>query len=152
MRSLQFVGLVLSFFLEVNASIPERSAKSASNPKREVEIAIKDFLISDIYSHSSHTSSISNNTLSCLYTQPRYGFILTVSVVIFADPNDNTSTICTDSWVQTNNTNGAPTSYVLCDATGTNDFYQWYFSSYTNLSNFQIQFAHIFADPMYVLE
>jgi hypothetical protein len=72
---------------------------------------------------------------------------LTSALVVFSDPNSNTSTICSKSWLDTHNASSAPTAYVLCDDTGNNEDFEWQFTSYTSIQSFSIEFSHGWDDP-----
>jgi hypothetical protein len=60
----------------------------------------------------------------------------------------NTSTKCSSSWVSTNQTGGYPDKYVLCDKTGRNEVFQWFFGSYSSGREFTLELAHNYKDPM----
>lgn len=71
--------------------------------------------------------------------------------VVFSDPNSNSSTTCSKSWLDSpsQNTTGAPTAaYVLCAPTRTPDEdFEWTFTSYAGIQHFSIEFAHGWNDP-----
>jgi hypothetical protein len=97
-------------------------------------IVYQDFLLTNINTHefAAPSGTSYNRTITFHWS----------------DPNSNTTTCCTESWIQTNTTNAYPHSYVLCDSTGFPEAFQWYFSAYTSLSNFTLQLGHEFLDPV----
>ena len=79
--------------------------------------------------------------------------------VYFAGPNNKSSTVCTARWHDPSTSNSTlpsgekhpdtkPTSYVNCGFNGKQEIYQFYFSQYKSLNDFQLQLRHSCSDPV----
>ncbi|KAE8451948.1 hypothetical protein EG329_002112 [Mollisiaceae sp. DMI_Dod_QoI] len=147
MRCFQILSIFLGLVFLSNAlprALPYRSttiSRRHTASKHAVTTAdaleLKDFLISGFFAISTVDA-------------PNTSWNRSLSFV-FADPNSNTSTICSQNWTDTANSTTAPMGpgYVVCDATNSTqqEFFDWHFSTYTDLSDFSIEFAHEFSDP-----
>jgi hypothetical protein len=91
-----------------------------------------------------------NHTLSCKISSSVLHSPPNATPVNFTDPNSNgTHAACGFSWITAaNGTNTAPKSYILCNRTADKGFFEWQFTTITNLTNFGVRFAHGFSDPV----
>ncbi|KUJ21107.1 uncharacterized protein LY89DRAFT_729907 [Mollisia scopiformis] len=101
-------------------------------------VVLQDFLISSISANST-----------ALATQG--SFNRSVSFV-FNDPNSNTSTTCSTNWTDTATSSTGPMgpSYLVCTeptAPGKEQWFDWYFGSYTDHCHFSFELAHEWSDP-----
>ncbi|KAN0114815.1 hypothetical protein V8E51_004359 [Hyaloscypha variabilis] len=131
MHLLHVAGLLLSLVIYSSALPRSPTVHVAESTNRA---NITDFLISGMNLTTLPGNLVSHHTLE----------------FEFIDPNANgNSTICNASWITApNGTNTAPMSYVLCEATAAEGFFQWQFSAITSLTSFALRFAHGFSDPV----
>jgi hypothetical protein len=126
--------------------------------KRSSAGIYKDMLLHNVYTRSSRDSSGAlKHAVACKSYSSRMakrkniaGRALAKLIhksVSWSDPNSNSSTCCTTSWLDSTNSTNYPTSYIFCDTTSSPETWQWYFSSYVSGSNFTLQLAHQFKDP-----
>lgn len=84
---------------------------------------------------------------------------LTLATVYFSDPNNKATTICSIRWHDPSTSDAKlpsgekhpdtkPTDYVFCGFNGKQERFQWHFSQYKSMSDFQIQLKHQFRDPV----
>jgi len=140
MQFLQIVSLVLSLVVVSSAMPRDLEANVRSDLVQRITtiggVNIQAFLISDM----DLITAVLPDKLTCNHTLS----------FVFTDPNSNgTSTNCSSSWItQNNGTNTAPLSYVVCEPNGNDEFFQWQFNTYTNLTSFNLRFTHEFSDPV----
>ncbi|KIN01689.1 hypothetical protein OIDMADRAFT_53214 [Oidiodendron maius Zn] len=118
-------------------------ASTALNPLARLNLKRPSTLLPDVSPEPLRTSNkpVQPFSISNLYAQSFVDSSTTWNLV-FADPNSNTSTVCSKSWIDSHNASAAPTTYVLCDDTGNEEDFQWQFTSYTNIQHFTIEFSH----------
>lgn len=161
MRFLQLLSLAtgvastaINPLARLNLKHPSTLLPAASlEPVNSSGKPLQPFGISDLYSESFvDSSSTYNRSLSCTSNPTTHSIkSLTRSLsVVFSDPNSNTSTICSKSWIDAHNSSTAPFTYVLCDDTGKDEDFQWQFTSYTSIQHFSVEFSHGWDDPTYV--
>lgn len=157
MHFLPVLGLMLAFALGTPGSIPVLDGEGALGRPGQARPArhsheVRDLAESRVWRGlSKRAPKIKNFQITELYSND---FSSTDTVwnrsahFVVTDFNSNTSTICSQSWTQSNTTNNFPVDYILCDFTANDEFFIWKFTSYTSLGNFTLQLAHEFSDPV----
>lgn len=163
MRCFQVLSLIVGFAFVSNA-LPQAPARRHVASKQAVSptnsVLLKDFILSSFVatstSHAVHHQY--NRSMSCQFNlrgQRSYHWLI---IVVFSDPNSNTSTVCASKWTDGADSNSTTAhlgpSYLVCDTTnGTAkpEAFDWYFASYIDYSHFSLELAHSFSDPAYVL-
>ncbi|CZS94049.1 uncharacterized protein RCO7_08130 [Rhynchosporium graminicola] len=69
-------------------------------------------------------------------------------MVVFADPNANTTTKCEDGWTKSATVDKTPFSYIYCGGGPSgNGFSAFRFKTYDSPGKFELQITHSFSDP-----
>lgn len=136
------------------ASVISALALHRERTTQEIDaLKLQKFEISNIYTHALKSPETTyNRAISCTPQPllPSTPPILTNISVHFLDQNSKTSSICTSYWSQSNKTDNFPSTFTACDYNGNEEVFGWYFSSFTSLKEFSIDFMHEWNDPKYV--